>query len=748
MKKCTPFNFDGKIFVSRENGFQMEYCNYKDIDLVLNYAISENDLCGNSKSEYIYNIPCAFDIETSSFYRDLDGKTYNYNQIKNYSQKDREKLEKLGIMYVWQFGLNGYIFIGREWKEFIYLINRIKTRLQLNENKRLIIYVHNLSFEFQFICKLFEFQKVFAIDLRRPIYAITDGLEFRCSYLLSGYNLETLAKNLLKYKIKKLVGNLDYFLIRTPQTPINENELDYCVNDVKIVMLYILEYIENVKNIQNIPLTKTGAVRKFCRKNCFYVNTENYKGVNYNYKRMIKNLQINDLHEFKTLQRAFSGGFTHANANYSDKTILNVSSFDFTSSYPFVMVSEKYPMSSGYKYTPENESELNEVLTDYLSVFDVEFFDIFSRETFENYISVSKCFIKEKFAENNGRLICAKHIILTVTNIDYIIIKKLYTWKKCNIGNMYVYEKQFLPSEFVGCIIDLYKKKTELKGIDGKENEYLNAKEMLNSCYGMSVTNPLRNEFTFDVNGWKENELTDNEKRETLLKYNFAENRFLFYLWGVFVTAYARRNLFTGIFELKNDYVYSDTDSVKFINLERHKLYFETYNKLVVEKLKKACDFHGIELNNVMPKNKKGETKILGIWEFEGTYTKFKTLGAKRYMIQKENALTVGNNNYNFSLTVSGVNKKNAIPYLLEKYGENGIFNAFTNYLEIPENATGKNIHTYIDYETNGKVIDYLGNEYLFECKSGVHLEPTSYTLNLSVQYLQLITNLKTLKSY
>ena len=80
----------------------------------------------------------------------------------------------------------------------------------------------------KFICNLFSWKNVFATDLRKPLYALTtNGVEFRCSYFLSGYNLETLAKNLTKYKIKKLVGDLDYSLIRHEKTPLNENEIQY-----------------------------------------------------------------------------------------------------------------------------------------------------------------------------------------------------------------------------------------------------------------------------------------------------------------------------------------------------------------------------------------------------------------------------------------------------------------------------------------------------------------------------------------
>lgn len=707
--------------------------------------ISKNDIKGNNKKLYYYNIPCSFDIETSSFYRDTEGKIYNYSEKSKLGKKGDE-LEKLAIMYIWQFGINGYTIIGRSWNEFKELLNILETELDLNENCRLLIYVHNLAFEFQFLCKMFEWNKIFAIDNRKPLYAIYKGFEFRCSYLLSGYSLATVAKNLTRYKIKKLDGNLDYRLIRHEETALTIDEINYCLNDIKIVMLYILEYIENVKSIHNIPITKTNGVRKFCRKNCFFADTPEYKGVNYIYKNYIKSLTIKDLDEFNAMRRAFAGGFTHANANYTDNIIENVSSYDFTSSYPFVMISEMYPCTRGVKIDVTNEKQFNELINKYLCIFDVEFNDIFSIDTFENYISISKCFIREKYSENNGRLICAKRVVLTITNVDYDIIKNLYTWRNKRIGFMYIYKKDYLPTAFVKSIIELYKKKTELKDIEGKETEYLNSKEMLNSCYGMCVTNPLRNEFIFDKNGWFEKQLTENEQKEMLLKYNTNENRFLFYIWGVFVTAYARRNLFTAIFELKHDYIYSDTDSVKFINLDKHKIYFDTYNEIVLQKLQTACKYHNISFTDCTPKNNKGKTKIIGIWDFEGIYEKFKTLGAKRYMIKKENALNINGKYYNYSLTVSGVNKKCAIPYLLKKYGENGIFDAFTNYLNFPEQATGKNIITYIDEPKSGYITDYLGKTIYFECLSGAHFEPTTYTMNLAVNYIEYILKLKTFK--
>lgn len=751
MKKDN-YNFDGRIIKSNKDFFTFEYANIKDINLILQYAINEkNDLKKTNKGDYYYNIPCGFDIETTSFYRDLDGKIYDYANKEKLTEKQQKELEKIGLMYIWQFGINGYIIIGRTFDELKELLNTIKNILRLNNKKRLIIYVHNLSFEFQFLCKEFDFENVFATDLRRVLYCEIDGYIFKCSYFLSGYSLDLVAKNLQKYKIKKLVGNLDYSKLRHTKTPLTIDEINYCVNDVKIVMLYIKEYIENVNLLHNIPLTKTGAVRQYCRKNCFWVNTENYKGRNYRYKNTVKNLLISDLNEFNLMQRAFAGGFTHANANFTNQVISNVSSFDFTSSYPAVMISEKYPMSSGKKILIENLTEFEKYRNKFLCIFDIEFNNIFSRETYDNYISVSKCYVKENFAENNGRLICAKKVCLSITNIDFDIIENCYKWENLRIGNFYIYQKNYLPTEFVKCILQLYKQKTELKGVVGMEKEYLNAKEMLNSCYGMSVTNPLRNEFIFSretLDLWNEKKLIDSEKIKMLADYNLNENRFLFYLWGVFVTAYARKNLWSAIFNINYDYIYSDTDSIKFINLEKHKQYFETYNKLIKIKLQTACNHHNLDFELCEPETKNGVKKLLGVWDFEGTYELFKTLGAKRYMIKENNALNIDGVKYNYSLTVSGVNKKYAIPYLIKEYREENIFKAFDNNLIIPSNATGKNLLTYIDYEIKGKLTDYLNNDCEFITKSGIHLEPTEYTLNVSVNYLNYILGLKTFKTY
>ena len=202
--------------------------------------------------------------------------------------------------------------------------------------------------------------------------------------------------------------------------------------------------------------------------------------------------------------------------------------------------------------------------------------------------------------------------------------------------------------------------------------------------------------------------------------------------------------------EFGNDYVYSDTDSVKGLNIDNHKEFIEKYNKNIVKKLEKALKWHNLPLESISPKTITGKIKTLGVWDFEGVYSRFKTLGAKRYMVEKDNKI---------SMTVSGVNKKFAVPYLVKKYGDK-IFDNFTNELYIPkktpqnmkifdsnglkiENPTGKNTHTYLDFSQQGIIKDYQGNIDEYDEFSSTHLEPTDFTLTLSNKYIDFLMGIR-----
>lgn len=456
------------------------------------------------------------------------------------------------------------------------------------------------------------------------------------------------------------------------------------------------------------------------------------------------------------------------------------------------MVSERFPMSNcefinSKKLTQEI---FEESLKYYCCLFDIKFKNIYPKKWFENYLSSSRCrnshrgllnlgvykneyeseLIKDtkkkkvkieddyidnlskKFdmsdigldqaVINNGRIVSARKIWTTITEVDFKIIRLCYNFDtQISIRNFRRYKKGYLPTEFVTSILELYKNKTTLKDVEGKEIEYGQSKEMINCTYGMIVTDIIRPVMVYDniENTWKEPRIPN--LLGAINKYNNDSGRFMFYPWGVWVTAYARYNLFRSILECQNDYLYSDTDSVKFKNEDKHIKFFETYNKEIRNKLIKAIEFHKnkynkLTISDIEPKTIKGEKKCLGQWNFDGHYSKFKTIGAKRYLVQYSNdKRNKENKRGRYEITVSGLDKKKAIPYMLEKYKEN-IFLAFSKDLVIPAEFSGKVTHSYIDNERKGRVIDYLGVLGYYYEQSCIHLENSALSLKLSADYL------------
>lgn len=668
---------------------------------------------------YIMNEAISFDIETTSTY---------YNK------------EKIAFMYVWMFDINDKTIIGRTWEEFMYCMNAICSHFQLSGiKKRMIVYVHSLAYEFQFIRKWFKWVKVFSLAKRKPLYALTTtGIEFRCSYRLSGYKLEKVGEQM---GIEKL-PDFDYRKIRTNRTPLTPREYEYCIHDVKIVSAYIRQKMaEEDNNISEIPLTKTGYVRRYVRNHTLKGNNRCF------YKNAIRALTL-EPEEYLMAKRAFAGGFTHAGFLHSGKICYDVNSFDFSSSYPTVLISEKYPMTKGKKLERLTREQFDYYMdTEATCIFTIELANVQQKFPCESYLSKSRCRELRGIIENNGRLYKADHLITDITSIDFNIIKQVYTFDIVAIGHFYIYEKYYLPTSFVECILHFYKTKTELKDIEDKLTEYMNGKENLNALFGMCVTDIVRDIIEYDtIGGWVKQERMTDEAYKAFVsnqvdRENNKKSRFLFFLWGVFCTAYARKNLWSGIIECKSDYIYSDTDSIKILNVEKHRPYIERYNKEITAKLEAALNYHHLPTSLIRPKNIKGKVKPLGIWDFDGHYDAFKAVRAKSYMYLSDGE---------YHMTVAGLSKKDGIKYLCSEkaredfYIETGEYpdsplDIFRDGMYIPAEHTGKLTHTYIDEPFTATVTDFMGNTSVVAEKSFIHLEPADFHLSIARVYSEFL---------
>lgn len=665
----------------------------------------------------------AFDTETTSF--EINGVS-------------------LGTMYCWMFGMEGSVMIGRTWEQLKEFLKYLAYVYKLNpEKRRLIVYVHNLGFDFQFFRKHFEWYDVFAREERTPMYACTKtGIEFRCSYILTNSSLATVGKNLIRCPVEKRVGDLDYSLIRTWATPLTQTEIGYCINDVLVLMALIYDRrVQERFNIAKIPLTQTGYARRECRSECLYKDSKHFK-----YLELMRNLTLTE-HEYRIAKLAFAGGFTHASPYRVGEVGRNLYSFDFTSSYPAVIVAEKYPMGKGVEIDPQSLKsldELNEMCIDYCCLMVLEFEEIHAMTQQDFYISESRCEAKDPDAFN-GRIAEASYLRIALTDIDWEIIKQCYRWKRVRVVSLWRYKKAYLPTPYIRTVLQLYKAKTELKGVAGEEENYARAKELLNALYGMMATQIDRAEITYtEDQTWKPEEV---DLLDMLQKYNSDTRRFISYLWGCYVTAYARRNLWSAILNLGCDYWYSDTDSVKVSNYTEHQKYFDNYNVWITKRLEKACDYHQIPYEYIRPKTIKGVEKPLGVWDNEGLMPRFKTLGAKRYLYTTLNK----DKREILHITCAGVAKKPAIKYLWFKYRNlDSIFEAFEDGLRFPgsymvnghkRSATGKSTHLYCDHEFDCDLTDYLGYTAPIHELSCINLSDADYNLGISGAFFEFLKN-------
>lgn len=429
-----------------------------------------------------------------------------------------------------------------------------------------------------------------------------------------------------------------------------------------------------------------------------------------------------DVDEYNQLRRAMQGGFAHASFKAVGQVHKNVGSWDFDSSYPAALVLEKFPMSKSIIVTTiDSHNKFMDYLDNYCCLFDIHIKDLVPKDVYEHPISISKCRNAKGEVVDNGRVVSALELETTLTEQDFFTLMAFYHIGKYEISNMRVYRKQYLPTKFVNAILDLYQAKTTLKGVTEEHINYMIRKGMLNSAYGMCVTSIVRDIVNYNEDDTITTEKPDVEKE--IKRYNENKNRFLFYPWGVWTTAYARSNLFSGILHFGKDYLYSDTDSIKGKHGKNHSRYFERYNEEVMRKIQAAAKFHNIPIEKFTPKTKDGEQKIIGSWEHDGDYDAFKTLGAKRYMWRKRDR---------YEVTTAGTHKKGTTEFIT-KFKEP--FNEFKIGLVVPPEYSGRKSLVYVDSPFDAIIVDYNGVAAEVHEDTYIHMENSEFTYDISDEF-------------
>lgn len=606
---------------------------------------------------------CAFDIETTN--------------IDKYRQ---------AVMYIWQFQIGPqWTVYGRTWEEFRTFLQKLRD--QLPDDTYLVIYVHNLSFEFQFLKSIIQIEDVFAMDDRKILRVRSGPFEFRCSYIHSNMSLDRYLKA-MDVKDKKVKG-FNYKKKRYPWTKLTKAELKYCINDVRgLVQAVQTEMLRDGDDLYTIPLTSTGYSRRLAKQALGP------------YRRWIKGM-LPDLDCFQALRRAFRGGDTHAN-RYNSNIIIDgskvggIHSWDISSSYPAVMLTERFPRALIRKDPALFDSEYKHGKACLIHIYmeDVKLHD---PRWGSPYIPKAKCETLVGAQLDNGRVLSADHLDMYVTEIDFEILAAEYEFKY-SILDLWTGTKSRLPDKFRDLLMQTYTEKTQLKG--GDAYMYGKKKNLFNSYYGMTVQNPCKPNYEYKdgVMQLKDETLED-------LIVNYQKTGWLPYQWGVWVTAYARQKLHAGLAIIDpDDFIYSDTDSIKCIGD-----YSESFEKLNQK-------YRYDEFSALDPK---GKRHYIGIYEYEESYKRFKTMGAKKYAYEDQDG--------QLHITISGVNKRLGAQELgtLDRFKEGFIFRSGGGlaalYNDVPE---------VTDVRIQGHRLPITSNVALFE---------STYTLGMAMDYKKLI---------
>ena len=361
---------------------------------------------------------------------------------------------------------------------------------------------------------------------------------------------------------------------------------------------------------------------------------------------------------------------------------------------------------------------------------------------YNTFISESKCRYVKNGKYDNGRIIGADELEIVLTDVDFYFLLDSYKIEEYEIEESYYSIYDYLPKQFIEFVLEKYVNKTKYKNVEGMEVEYAKEKNKFNALYGMSVTNMIRDDVVYDnLTDWIERELTNNEIIEKLNEEK--KKSFLSFAYGVWVTAFARSNLLKNVVKLDTYVVYCDTDSMKLKEGYNQKV-IDDYNAFVENKIKYVSKALDIPIEKYNPKDSKGKGHILGVFDNDGFYEEFITQGAKKYAYTKwidaekikddTNVLEVKDNKAKvLEITVAGVPKSGAL-------GLKSL-NDFKDDFVFEFKYTNKNLLMYCENQEKNVIIDYEGNEYEVDDKSGCCLVPTTYVLGKALEYSDLLSD-------
>ena len=547
-----------------------------------------------------------------------------------------------GWIYQWAVKLKKTYIYGRTPEEFIELLIKMAERYKLSTNKRLIIYIHNSSYDLQYLkhyLRAYDPTAQFlAIDAHSILICDVLGFRIICSYKLTNLSLAALSENYSETYVKA-VGEIDYNVIRYQDSTLNETDWFYMFSDVAAQHDGVTQYLKAMGYTYafKAPFTSTGFVRTDCRKAA--LNDEKWRD---EFVTSALNLE-----QYNLSRWAFMGGVCIASFLYSGQTIRSdkLRHKDFTSSYPARQMLDYFPEGAPSWYGDvDDRDELQELLDTYCCIFVLTLSEVHIKEgVTAPCIPSSKCVGLREPVRLNGKIVYAKELSIAVTELDYKWIAKQYTAEDMKVTKMMIFKRGKIPDWLKDEVYTYFKNKCTLKELN--ELLYNKSKAFLNAIYGMTATAILRPEYELnDDCEFKPKEYENKEKSDEgrLNKYYHSYNSFMPYQYACYTTAWARDALFTMIETVGyENFLYCDTDSVFYIETPENKIAMEEYAQHCRDRATAAGAFV--------------DNKFLGEPTDEPPLRAFRALHAKCYAMEEYNKKT---GDYDLKVVIAGIPKK------------------------------------------------------------------------------------------
>lgn len=554
------------------------------------------------------------------------GKWQEYLDITCTFDTETTNTDDDGFVYSFQTCIGGAVVVPRYFEDWADIIETVLDRWHITERRRLIVFVHNLGYEYtyliQMLCERWGDCKALYTKSRKPLtLKFSNGIEFRDSLKLFQHSLAAATKGC---KHEKLKGDLDYSVYRTPDTPLSDSEFAYCVNDV----LGLYEAIERMKlehhdNAATLPITNTRLVLREVNRCIDKYHDTRITG-------SMKSLHLN-AHQTYLAYKAMAGGDTHGTRWRAGQTYTGCNSYDFKSAHPSQQLLWKFPAGEPIdlpeNLTPQRMDTLIRKGLGWVGLLylkDVSILD----ECPDPCISISKCGILDGCPESNqdnGRVLYADSLAVYCDSNDWQRIKDAYTFKDAVLLKGFAFRLAYLPDSFRMAVYEKFKIKESMKG----SSEYAFAKICVNTIFGACAQKAIRDEYSavigdgidFTKTSWEKN-LEDMDDSEVDKK---QEKRFPF-LWGLWTASLTRLKLWELLKIVGwENVIYWDTDSCKYEGPKMKGV--QEYN----EKIARQCEKRG-----VVVEKKDGKKVYIGIAEDEHPqaeygYREFRFLHAKCY---------------------------------------------------------------------------------------------------------------------